>query len=550
MLTGGIDLTNWNDKTIGQLRQIRAELLSLEIPQEILDMLDPETQARLQKAFDAIRGGEITKSDKVVSEKNVKAAQKLLNAFQGIGAAITEMGDAMGNDVLSGVGQILSVAEDVAGILAENSTLMASITDESGKIVENMDDLTKSADWITMIVKLVLMVIKGIVNAGEEANARIEALRQAALDAKDIMYDNRLADGVDSIFGKNVSRQIMNAKQNIDELNDAMSQTIELMKVRGSGNLGELFTSTYEAIKKTTGGKADAIANTKLTAKTGWFSKYSFTLAEMASRLGMDLFDDYGNVNLALVDAIENTYKLTDVSSEWLETLKRNTESYLEQMDAVKSAMNDIFGDIAASAADNIIDRWIEAGDAALDYADILDDVAKSYAKMLIQSAIIGDVLNDDEVKRVMQMFMGGDYEGAMAAIAGDMEQIAGMEPVFQQILEAFDPYFNKEGSDGTLANGIKGITEDTASLLASYLNAVRADVSGLRMLAETGWKDVSSILVACDMMNTLPTLNDYMAQVAASNANIESHTYQILRNLEAVTTSSTGRRAIAVDVQ
>ena len=548
MLTGGLDLTNFNDKSISQLRAIRAELSQMAFPADIAEIIDdPEVLERISDALYKMQGDAIKKIDIVASEKKVNSAKRLASAFQGIGDAMTEMGEASGNQVLEGIGKILSVAEDVAGILAENSTLMASITDESGKIVENMDDLTKSADWITMIVKLVLMVIKGIVNAGEEANARIEALRQAALDAKDIMYDNRLADGVDSIFGKNVSRQIMNAKQNIDELNDAMSQTIELMKVRGSGNLGELFTSTYEAIKKTTGGKADAIANTKLTAKTGWFSKYSFTLAEMASRLGMDLFDDYGNVNLALVDAIENTYKLTDVSSEWLEELKRNTESYLEQMDAVKSAMNDIFGDIASTAADNIIDRWIEAGDAALDYADILDDVAKSYAKMLIQSAIIGDVLNDDEVKRVMQMFMGGNYEGAMAAIAGDMEQIAGMESVFQQILEAFDPYFNKDGSDGTPANGIKGITEDTANLLASYLNAIRADVSFLRAMAQQGWANVESITAS---LAVLPSLADYMVRIEAHNANTAENTQQILSELRSVISSSSGRRAFAVEVQ
>lgn len=529
--TEGIDLTNWNDKTISQLRQIRAELLSLEIPQEILDMLDPETQALLQKAFDAIRGGEITKSDKVVSEKNVKAAQKLLNAFQGIGAAITEMGDAMGNDILSGVGQILSMAEEITSVLAENETLMQAISGATSDVEEGATDIMKSADWITMIVKLVLIFIKQFAGAIADDEARIRALVDSAREARDMLYDQQLASGVDSIFGKNFIQQIENAKKNIDELDKAMAQ------MRTTWEASGFLWSASGSRLMSANDKQTAFNNTILGEKTGLFGLgkvRNFSLADAARELGFSdqIFDAYGNINAALLEAIKNTYNLDSTSAAWVENQIMYVEKYKEAMGVVEDTMDSVFGDIAASAADTIIDRWIEAGDAALDYADILDDVAKSYAKMLIQSSILDNVLNEDEVKRVMQMFVGGDYEGAMAAIAGDMEQIAGMEPVFQQILEAFDPYFNKEGSDGTLANGIKGITEDTANLLASYLNAIRADVSFLRAMAQQGWANVESITAS---LAVLPSLADYMVRIEAHNANTAENTQQILNELRSV---------------
>ena len=263
----------------------------------------------------------------------------------------------------------------------------------------------------------------------------------------------------------------------------------------------------------------------------------------------MDLYDKYGNLNAKLLQAILDAYDETLDTEEkkWLKNALAYSENYLSIMESVYSELENIFGQISDSVADSIIDQWVEAGDAALDYADILDDVAKAYAKMLIKSAILKDVLNEEEADSIVQQYLSGNTAGAMATIAADMEKIAAMEPLFTDIMEAVDPYLNKEGGNDTLANGIKGITEDTAGLLASYINAMRADLSYMRMLAESGWKDVNAILGG---IGILPTLNDYMAQVAASNADIARTNQQMLLEIQSVITSSSGRRALAVDVQ
>ena len=257
------------------------------------------------------------------------------------------------------------------------------------------------------------------------------------------------------------------------------------------------------------------------------------TLESLAAGIGRDLYDEYNNLNAETLGAILEAYTdLTDEERAWINTAINDSKAYRDALDSVNEMMKSVFGEIASSAADTIVDSWVEAGSAALDYADILDDVARSYAKMLIESSILDSVFDTNEIERVKQMFLGGDYEGAMAAIAGDMEQIAGMEPVFQQILEAFDPYFNTESSGGTLANGIKGITEDTANLLASYLNAIRADVSFLRAMAQQGWANVESITAS---LAVLPSLADYMARIEAHNANTAENTRQILSELRGV---------------
>ena len=101
---------------------------------------------------------------------------------------------------------------------------------------------------------------------------------------------------------------------------------------------------------------------------------------------------------------------------------------------------------------------------------------------------------------------------------------------MFEDILRAFNPYFSSaEETADSLGSGIKSITEETASLLASYINAMRADLSFMRGLQERGWGSVELIGQA------IPTLNDYMNQVAANTFDTAQNTQQILSELQSV---------------
>lgn len=211
--------------------------------------------------------------------------------------------------------------------------------------------------------------------------------------------------------------------------------------------------------------------------------------------------------------------------------IARAIERYKESLKEVDGVIESVFGDIASSAADQIVDSWIEAGNAALDYADILDDVAKAYSKMLIQSVIMETALDPitDDLKRA---FTENRYEDAMAMVANAMQTIEAAAPVYEQILRAFDPYFNRSESTsggGGLSSGIKGITEETANLLASYINAIRADVSFIRVMQERGLEHINAFGAS------LPTLNDYIAQIAATNFDIAQSNQRILSELQSV---------------
>lgn len=270
----------------------------------------------------------------------------------------------------------------------------------------------------------------------------------------------------------------------------------------------------------------------------------------MAKAVGGDLYDAYGNLNAETLQSILDTYEYLDADQkEWIEHAISDSEAYADAMEQLDGVIESIFGDIAANAADKIVDSWWEAGEAALDYADILDDVAKSYAKLLVKQILLDNAFDENTQNRLREAFAGGDATTAMGIVADAMERAEQMLPVAEKTLQAFEPYINRTGaesdSSGSLGSGIKSITENTANLLASYINAIRADVSTMRLLQETGWKNIAAIAENV----ASPTLNDYLVQCAANSFDMAQSNQAILTEIRSVI-GSPGTSGMVVRVE
>jgi len=98
----------------------------------------------------------------------------------------------------------------------------------------------------------------------------------------------------------------------------------------------------------------------------------------------------------------------------------------------------------------------------------MLDEV--SVARISSEMAAIGQVLPDS-----FNSLMDGLNDGIKKAGLTDLKELG------------------KEGGSSSLSNGIKGITEQTADLLSSYVNAIRADVSVIRANYEVNLPSISS---------------------------------------------------------
>ena len=502
-----LNMKDWGDKSFTQVRDIWNGIQDLMkdknfgVSEEILEKVK-EAGLSFDEFFKAVEEGyeemgEETKDEKV--KKIIKLSKFAAQQFVKLADSIKELGEASGSGFLTSLGDTVNkLSSSVSNIAQGYAT---------------------GGPWGVAIASIA-EVGKMIINATTEMAKFKEALASAAEEARVLQAEARLSLGVNTLFGDDEYKSVMNAAKELEDLQKRVD------KQREKRYLEEKHWNdgTYR-----------------------WNTDIS--LASMAKAVGGELYDEYGNLNAKTLQSILETYgDLSKKSKDWLDKAINDSKLYEQAIRQIGDAFESVFGNIAENAADAIIDQWVEAGNAALEYADILDDVARSYAKMLIKSSIIDQVLNEDEANRIAKMFSSGNQSGAMEAIAEDMEKIKAMEPVFADILESFQPYFkgSESSESNSLGSGIKSITEDTAGLLASYINAIRADVSVMRGLQQAGWQNVSAILGFLQS----PTLNDHIAQTAANTFDIAQSNMRILSELQSVIRSgSNGGMVVMAEI-
>lgn len=153
----------------------------------------------------------------------------------------------------------------------------------------------------------------------------------------------------------------------------------------------------------------------------------------------------------------------------------------------------------ASQLTDALVEAWATGEDAADAYFDTVNDLMKSLAKKIISQSILEANLKPvlTEFESLLQDGSGKLDKNSLDGIWKEVMQ--GMDSAVEQT-ESFLDYVKSQGLDlsenGSLStsNSIKSVTEETADLLASYINAIRLDVSVNRANIQTIAQAVSSL--------------------------------------------------------
>lgn len=136
----------------------------------------------------------------------------------------------------------------------------------------------------------------------------------------------------------------------------------------------------------------------------------------------------------------------------------------------------------ASELTNAIVDAWSKGEDAMDSYKKKAKDLVKDLTKNIISQKIMEAALQKplDNLTKTIEK-KGKLDETDIPQIVEDLYN-AGENSVYNitQLLDALKAkgYDFSETGDGSLSNSIKNITEETADVLASYLNAIRLDVS------------------------------------------------------------------------
>lgn len=238
-------------------------------------------------------------------------------------------------------------------------------------------------------------------------------------------------------------------------------------------------------------------------------------LRDYAPKAWAELLNTDGEANPSelLDEYIANAGKIDELTSALNEKLTGYT------WDAFKSSYVDMLKDLDSTNKD---------------FADKLED--------LLTNAILNSLVNEvykDRIRALYQMIADAaseESEGGTEMTQSELAAIrAANESLSADLIQArknlLEAGIIKEGNgSNTLGSSIKGITEQTADLLASYLNSIRADVSVIRQGVGSFALPGSSIDITAPIMTLQATISPQVALLVQQSAQNNTLTQALLQ--------------------
>ena len=235
--------------------------------------------------------------------------------------------------------------------------------------------------------------------------------------------------------------------------------------------------------------------------------------------------------------------KIEDYKSQ-IEELEDQIEHFAE--DVAKSLYDIDIKSWASELGDALFDAWLKGEDGAEAFQkkarDIIADVAKKIAVTKLIETALKPVL--DAVTKQMEENNGVLDAESIAAISEAMSIVGTTLPdSFNALMDGLDEGLQKAGlgsmkddadESSSLGSGIKSITENTADLLASYVNAIRADVSMIRIQEAVSLPSIQSAVERTSVLaETQVTLQQQIAANTLRNADAADKIYDIMHKID-----------------
>lgn len=531
-----IDLTDFADKSVAQVRTLLDRLTDIknDIQTEIILLyrggLTEDEKIRLAELTEELElvgkqaadtGEELDKKLGDVLEKIAKQTSK---TFSSLGKEVSEFGKALKDDALTEWGEQLTNTADFVGDLAGKVSILAKEMDDFDPDNKTLfKDLSEGAKAgvVGVIASVALFAYKSIKNFIVEQIEYQDALTEATRKYHDTLLELR-RENYSNIFGTD---EMALAAENAKILAEAQKEY--------NDTLDEMNKKRVQGLRTASGGGVS-------------FKKQSLIdmLKEISEGQGWNLYGEDGGLDLDAIEMYYETFKkrLTRKQRKLVEELIENGKALDDAAAQQAEYLTDLFSGVADNIADSMVEAFIESGNAAIDMGKIMSDVAKTMVANLIKSMFIKDILDkyQEDLKKIStdeSKDLDQKTTEALNVLDKALSEIDAVTPEIQKVLERYLEYLGTgedADDDKSLGTGIKGITEDTANLLASYLNAIRADVSYARAIWER--MDVSMQQIASALAGfSAPSLMEYQAKIESNTYNTMLATQSILSNLQSV---------------
>lgn len=431
-------------------------------------------------------------------KKLVGEGMTLKKRFENIGSALGEIAN-IANGISDAFNQVKDMA-DALGIDTESDgwqdaqAAMSSLTSITGGISKTFNAV-KSGD-IGGAVSGVASIITGPItafakahDAKKERQIKLAERELKALENMQTTIKNAIEDSLGGIYNYRMDAKTT-AKMNKIVSNYETGEKSSVMRIFGF-NPSKYSKDTYEAAQKSL---ADP------------------TNAYQAELTGLMAQRDQLQRQRANEDAKKKTDKdkLADYDQQ-IEEMERSIKN------AAKNFLKELYGvdmkSWASQLTDAVVSAWKKGEDAIDAYKKKAKEIVKDLTKNIISQKIMEQALQkplDFLTQQIEKKGRLDEYD--VTQLASDLysageNSVANITAVLEELKRrGWD--FSESGSSSA-TNTIKGVTEETADLLAAYLNAIRLDVSVNR----------ENIKAIATNVSLLPAMSEIQkSQLAAMN--------------------------------
>lgn len=533
----GIDLSDLSQKSLRQIADLRKRLKEALEGVDVGGLgLSEETTKRLEEsgvtldgfgeAVKALLKGDIDKLDDEMKEKLLAGAEAAAKGVGKLAGALAEIGEISGDTRLASLGKSL---QDMSDILS--STLAGA----------------KSGGGVGAIIGFLGGAANFIIGVYTDSARAAAAAAKATRD-----YTNSLAmlrtemdkTAYSSVFGESafgkMTEALAKGRSSIDEYKAALGSFRDAME-----ELGTTFRSdSYAALLQKGYGflipeTAWMDGNFEMTPGMEQVKKY----VERAQKAGLSVWGEDGAFNADAARAfLDANYEIDDSLKSQIQHLIDLKERYDELLETVDGVVESLTGSLAGDIVDAFLDNFKRVGDAVDDLDEAFGNLGETIAKSMLQSFVQDELLREFEprFREMFEAYAGGasgaeEVAAETGRLADEIRAKAEASAEFiNRVLSGFDDAgllgSETSGASGTLSDGIKAVTEDTASLIASYMNAIRADVSHAKAQREAVLELLRSALPSSS-----PTLQEYLAGIQANTYATAEATREMLSEFRGV---------------
>ena len=484
------------------------------------------SEAEALKELNAATDNYLDKTTKM--KKAMSSVSSVMNNFSN---AVKDLGGSIGGtagEVISLIGDIgLFATESVQGVMKSIEALDVAAT-AGAKAVAAIE----SASVVLRIISTALQVVDKLKGwlSGKEDRERYRHWLQTIVNTQDA-YNKKLVEtkllqedvwGTKQIYNTlNAIKALGEATQNYnDKLNEQQKAWKDpsntLLKKFGNHLTRGVFKqddSEYVALKD----NLRYITRTRKKGFLGIGGRHTKTqdLVEWVKENmdGAELFFADGRLNLTVAEALlENADNLAGQTEANLRALVEIEKQIQEAEDAISEYVSETFGSLSDSLSSSIVNAFRNGTDAAKSFRDSVVEVLEDVGEQILKNTFMQGMFDtyQERIKKAYENYSnngGGQSESAFIntianallsheiadateELAKDSEKATEMgEKFLEMYKKIMGKYgfnvFEKDTNTPTLGKSVQSLTEDTGNLVASYLNATRADVSIIKMHVE-----------------------------------------------------------------